>query len=682
MSESLQLPTLSPPLPACDEGGLVSDQSISKVGVANNLVSGAQKAGNGVAAATAVTSTSAAMMMSENDGTMVNSNCQNDETKASMNSTNGLDINDDTLSSNILPQMNVYILDDTPSVVSQPPLPVTPVKDVCAGLESEPYSGLLRTSPYKEPDTTLSLDKEEPVSDLDKSPPSDQDRRGSSYESNHHHHHHHHGNNPLLMISARADHLDNHHHHDNDDDDDSSNDDSSYFASHLPEPNSGRRYSWASNASQNSTTLPAPQILSQQHTAGAQTNAASSSPRRKQNIHGRESDASLSLSDDSDDNIHGQRHPPVMFGPQPGVHPHNPQYYPQQQYNYYQTAQQQQNTYPFQPSQHQQSANFQPLHNQPPPPLHQFMMPPPRMGGGVPELYPEQIMPRMHSVNSLASTSSHNSSGSDTSIQDELQNVVTSQQQRRLLNRESSNNSHLPSGRRSPILGEHPPSRGASHHLALPPFGSPSSVNLQPSPPMILHSFSAGTAANFNVGLSTNDGTVALPHPQPHSMTPEELASWTAAATQSHPKYDNPNQRLMLFGDQPPSSTIHGGASSFPSISGSRGESDFAYSGDSDSNIHHQQQQQRQQQQQQQQQQFKHAFGEPNRGKTSMSNDEHNVRSLSWDQSRGHGPLDGGGSGGFGAESTNAVSEENRGFKVYWQRWIMLMVRCLMRLVP
>ena len=268
-------------------------------------------------------------------------------------------------------------------------------------------------------------------------------------------------------------------------------------------------------------------------------------------------------------------------------------------------------------------------------------------------------MPRMHSVHSLASTSSHNSSGSDTTLPDELQNAVTS---RRLLARGNSTHSHLPSGRRSPILGEHPPSRGAGPHVAIiPPFGSPSSVNLQPSPPMILHSFSAGTAT---IGGSAQEGTIVFPHPQPHSMTPEELAAWTVAATQSHPKYNNADRRSLNFGDQQqPSSTLPSG---YPSISGSRGESDFAYSGDSDSNIHHHHQQK------QQQQQFKHAFGEPNRGKSSIPNDEHNLRSSSWDQSLG--PIVGG-SGGFGAEPMSASPEEDRGFKVYWQRWIMLMVR-------
>ena len=673
MAENLQLPTLSQSLPPSEDGGLESHQTNSDVVVANDKISGNRIAGN-------ATNEEGAEI-----NTMMYANGPNDETNTSINNSttsgrNDLDVNDTalTLTTNMLPQMNVYILDDTPSVASQPPLPLTPVKDIAA-LESEPYSGLLRTSPYKEPDTTLSLDKEEPVSDLDKSPPSDADRRTtySPYGESHHASH-----SSLMMISARADPDDPHRRHNNDDEEeDSSNDDSSYFASHLPEPNSGRRYSWASNASQNSTTrlpqpqppLPQPQFPNQTH--------------RHKNIHGRESDASLSLSDDSDDhnnnnnnNMAGPSSHPVMFGPQLGVmNPSNQHYYQQQQqqqYNYFQQQQQQQ-TYPVHPGPHEPPVHFQPLHHQQqqqqqhPLPQNQFAIPPARTGGVVPpELYPEQIMPRMHSVNSLASTSSQNSSGSDTSLQDELQNVVTSQQQRRLLIRGSSHNSHLPSGRRSPILGEHPPSRGASQHLALPPFGSPSSVNLQPSPPTILHSFSAGTATNGAAG-DGNEGNVMLPHPQPHSMTAEELAAWTVAATQSHPNFNNnADPHLAMFGGEPPTpaSTL---PSSFPSIiSASRGESDFAYSGDSDSHIHRHHQQQ-------QHQQFKHAFGEPNRGKNIIPKDEQNLRSSSWDQSLG--PFVGGDNGGFGTEPTNAVAttEDDRGFKVYWQRWIMLMVRIL-----
>jgi hypothetical protein len=491
------------------------------------------------------------------------------------------------------------------------------------------------------------LDKEEPVSDLDKSPPSDHDGRVpyNSYEAMH-------STESTLMLSARAD-PDQYHNHD---EEDSSNDDSSYFASHLPEPNSGRRYSWASNTSQNSVTQQ--QQQQPQRQLPTQKNA---SPNRTRIIHGRESDASLSLSDDSDDNMVGQQHP-VLFGPQQGVYNQNaPYYHPQ----YVQGSQQPRDAYPMQPNLYPQQMHFQPSplqhqHQQQQTQTHQFILPPPRTGGVVPELYPEQIMPRMHSINSLASTSSHNSSGSDTSLPDELQ-IAVSSEQRRMLNRGSSNNSHLPSGRRSPILGEHPPSRGGGQQLAIPPFGSPSSVNLQPSPPLILHSFSAGTSSTVDGG-GDNDGKMQLPHPQPHSMTAEQLALWTASTTQNLTNYNTSDQQIVMIGNHQPYSTTQGGTNSFPVISGSRGESDFLYSGDSDTNFH-------------QQQPSNHAFGEPNRGKVSHPEASRSLQSLSWEESLRQGPVMARERSGIDhAESTIIPLEEDRGFKVYWQRWIMLMV--------
>ena len=275
----------------------------------------------------------------------------------------------------IIPQMNVYVLDDTPSVVSssQQPPPLVVMNESVSGGGGMDFASL---SPYKEADTTLSLDKEEPVSDLDKSPPSDPEHRSPLYNSVANR------NENEMLRSARAD--------PDEDASSSSNDDSSYFASHLPEPNSGRRrYSWASNASQNS--------------------------RKPMD---RESDASLSLSDDSDD----ANPPPTAFYPESSNNP-PPSY-------------------------------FQP----------QFLMP---RGPLPPELYPQQqIMPRMHSIHSLASTSSQ----SDTSLPDLAPRTTPVV---------------VPSGRRSPPL--------------------PAAWE-QPSPPnIILHSFSNDTAS------------AGLPHPQPQA---------------------------------------------------------------------------------------------------------------------------------------------------------------------
>jgi hypothetical protein len=117
----------------------------------------------------------------------------------------------------------------------------------------------------KIPETTVSLDKgEEVVSDLEKSPSESEKKKRESEEDKN--------------VSVRADpeHVGT----------DSSDDESSYFAdpSHLPKPNSGRRYSWSSNASDNNNNH-----------------------HNLQRAASRESDASLSLSEDSDDDWHQQK---------------------------------------------------------------------------------------------------------------------------------------------------------------------------------------------------------------------------------------------------------------------------------------------------------------------------------------------------------------------------------------
>lgn len=416
-------------------------------------------------------------------------------------------------------------------------------------------------TPRKEPETTLLLDKEEAVSDLEKSPLSDHDIIKFNEDDN---------------VSARAD-------PDLDNKDDSSNDDSSYFAdpSHLPKPKSGRRFSWSSTTSaQNSVT--------RQHI----NNAAS-----------RESDASLSLSDDSDEHLHHV----VKVQPQPALYPQQQNFLAQQQQPYLQQQpflhHQQQ---PFLPpqQQHQPFLHPQPVLYQQP---HQFVMPP---AGGVPELYPQQIMPRMHSYNSLVSTSSQNSSASDTSVQDELKNVAG--QPRRT-------GSAVPSGRRSPILGEHPPSRtggGGSHPMAL--FASPSTVNPGPSPPTILQAYPSS-------GYIT--------HPQPHSMTSEQLAAWASASQQNS---------QMIFGEP------RGG---LPSTASASRDSDLAYSGDSDTQQHKD-----------------HPIGEPRRDRRKHRQQEGDVVA----------PLVASPRAAQGAGRDRGVEHpvmDERGFKVYWQRWLMLMVR-------
>jgi len=424
------------------------------------------------------------------------------------------------------------------SSITEIPAPKTPEPDELA---------------VKKPETTLSLDKEEDVSDLEKSPP---ESEPETIDNAH--------KNQILSnddISVRAE--------PGEEDEDSSNDDSSYFNDpiHLPEPGSGRRYSISSNASQNSVSRP---VL-----------AASTSI-------GRESDASLSLSEDSDDD---DQHPHFHH------HPQNPMYP-----NY------QQPPFPQQPMmypnpQHPQQWIMAPQQQQ------QQQQP-----GGVPELYPKQLT-RMHSYNSLVSTSSQNSddeeSPSDTSVRDELQNVAIVH---------VSRTGGTPSGRLSPILGEHPPSRsgaperGSSNN---PFFASPSTVN--PSPPTIHMAYPIGH----------------IPHPQPHSMTPEELAAWTAMQSAGY-AYDPQRGGIIQSIGGPPLQSQSSG---------------LAYGVDSD------------------QQQWKQ--GRDGQVVNYSPKQRRSKQSRSGRGSGDHGDL------GLRKSVSFRQDDHPKGrgdFKVYWQRWLMLMV--------
>jgi hypothetical protein len=444
------------------------------------------------------------------------------------------------------------------------------------------------TAARLEPDTTLSLDQEEAVSDLEKSPPSDGEMAMK---------------HKLLLqnddeVSARADPDLTHHA------EDSSDDDSSYFAdpSHLPKPKSGRRFSWSSNTSLNSVS----NVAQPQQQPNAQPGGPSSVAR--------ESDASLSLSDDTDDEPQKPRSrvkkQPAAFVPQPfppgppqeGYQQPPPQFYSQPPYAQPQPQQQQ--------PQHMMYSKQPPSMYQQQP--HQFIMPP---RGGVPELYPQQIMPHMHSVSSLVSTSSQNSSASDASLQDELQNVAQQPQR---------TSSTIPSGRLVPIHGEHPPSRVGGTPVGLV-FGSPSTVNLGPSPPTILQSYSG-------------DGHIT--HPQPHTMTAEQLAAWAELAT---------TQTAGAAATNEPRGRIPSTASAY-----SR-ESDLAYSGDSDA-------------QQQQHSRGAQAVGFQELGKHDKRKSRDGRRAPLLPPGAVGDP-----GGGNHRELSNRSNDEG-GFKVYWQRWLMLMV--------
>jgi hypothetical protein len=198
------------------------------------------------------------------------------------------------------------------------------------------------------------------------------------------------------------------------DDASSSDDDSSYFAQHLPSPKSGRTFSYSSAGSGHGMNFSG-----------------------HQNSVGRESDASLSFSDESDDEMHQQR----------GVH-------------------------------------ISP-------------MIPPKGTVADMHLYPQRIT-RMHSVSSLVSSessgdergsgqnsaggrssdsiSSHTGTSSDPSVRAELHNMAVTASEGR-----PASHTTEASGRRSPIMGEH---ASPGYFLASPLPG-----RLKQSPPPIMQGY-------------------------------------------------------------------------------------------------------------------------------------------------------------------------------------------------
>ena len=324
------------------------------------------------------------------------------------------------------------------------------------------------------------------------------------------------------------------HGHENadEDDDDSSNDDSSYFAdpSNLPSPKSShRRYSHSSlpNSNNNYNNNIIMTMTTSNHGGGGGGSSMHASlgggipmMHSRGDALSRESDASLSLSsddsevgnrddiEDDDDDDDGDDENNLSF--------HNS------------------NNIMFITGTHSQQQQPNQLSN-------------------VTELYPHPLT-RMHSVSSLVSTSSQCSSNTDVP-EDELQGVLTTDGR-------VSTGSSIPSGRLSPILGQHLPSRHEMSAASLPNYTSQqvlqssslfaSPMTCQPSPPTILAHFSnANNHMMMNAGQGGPPGvwsddnpvgrTVVVAHPQPHhQMTPDEMAQWmaagaAAAATATHP---------------------------------------------------------------------------------------------------------------------------------------------------
>jgi MFS family permease len=346
-----------------------------------------------------------------------------------------------------------------------------------------------------------------------------------------------------------------HHSSTDDDDDDSSNDESSYFAdpNNLPSPKSGRRFSWSSTAS--APQLPIVNL-------------------QRQRSYTRETDASLSLSEDSengedcDDNMHHS---------DPGF-----------------------------PSHPRTSSSLVPTHR----------------ARNVTDLQTYPIM-RMHSVSSLVSTSSHNSSGSDDTSQAELRHAT----QGNYLTQSSE-----VSGRTSPTMGEHP---------RYP----------QPSPPVI----DSLSAANSDFTLS---------HPQPQFLTAEQwVASMAASGRQRQPTYeamDIPpaslrsnssawsmeNHALAYSGDGLTSQgtdNTHTAAPSIPDSNnggGSSGDGKFAYY--------------------------------PNSNSVASSTGDNARGGYSYGSTQSRAALTNQNSLPSEEDDIEDEHRDGNGFKVYWQRWIML----------
>ena len=441
------------------------------------------------------------------------------------------------------PSNNVDVKPESEQVPQQDTPTVTPETGKAAGEQETTQTNPLVTTPTGETASAMSNTKQSDTGDDQKEDVAA--KEASALQAQ-----------PQAAASRKSSRSKHRHRTYSEDDDDSSNDDSSYFAdpSNLPSPKSGRHFSHSSITSA---------------TGGGSITQASG--------YHRESDASLSLSDDSDDAAH-----------------------------------------------------------------HHGRQPLPVVGaGGVPELYPHPLT-RMHSVSSLVSTSSQNTSESDPTVQEELRDVAG----RRPLRHRSTGST--PSGRRSPVLGEH----SLSGRPNEPYFQSP--MNPQPSPPTILSSRQHRQSFNY-------------PHPQPHLMTAEELAMWTAAG----------NVPTLPF---PTVQAFQGPLDSKQSPGVSReGNSFYTYSEESEGpNLHA-------------------AFSASTAGHVSRSEKANDNRTRSgFTNSSPYEGADDGGSRAYEAARGGLQGMKNKktkdakdseehddmkGFTVYWQRWIMLMYMSILNLL-
>jgi hypothetical protein len=270
--------------------------------------------------------------------------------------------------------------------------------------------------------------------------------------------------------------------------------------------------------------------------------------------------------------------------------------------------------------------------------------------------YPDHIT-RMHSVSSLVSTSSHNSSASEKSAGDELRAAARNPQ-----SGGGRTKNGLPSGRRSPILGEHPPSQPQIL------YSNQSSMNLEPSPPPIQPGYP------YEAGL---------PHPQAQFMPHDQWAAWAASggATAMQQQMQQPPMYPYAGYGRP---ALDARAASARSSNSAWSSDTLAYSEDGE--VIQQSGNPRPPQSQgpryplaaagQQQQQPKRYGREEESFGTDGSALEEEARSNAHtSKERDLALANSGGGGDPGPDS------DDKEFKVYWQRWIMLMYMSMLNLL-
>ena len=344
------------------------------------------------------------------------------------------------------------------------------------------------------------------------------------------------------------------------DDDGSSSDDDSYFAKNLPSPKSGRSFSYDYSSAES---------------------AAAGSTNLYQNSAGRESDASLSFSDESDEDVH---HKGVHISP---------------------------------------------------------MIPP--MGADVADmnLYPQRIT-RMHSVSSLVSSassdverdprlaarssassvSSYGTSGtSDPSVRAEMHDFG-------IKGRPGSQMTDI-SGRRSPVVGQH----GIPGYF----YSSPSPV-VSPLPIMQGYASPAG-----------------LSHPAPQPVSQEQLAAWALSQATPYPYTANQQQSYgTVTSDM---AAVDDRSRFFHNFSGGNKQASGWFPLQDDQS-------------------------EPNEPSLQQVDGQYGGRGRFREEdivTESKVATDGGAS--MKVLEAKPSSRGERGYKVYWQRWLMLMYMSVLNLL-